>query len=230
MTAKIITVCNQKGGSGKTTLSMQLSGALARRGNKVLVVDADPQGTATRWAASAEDETPFPASVVGLSAASSKVHREVKKFVDDYSFILIDCPPAADSPVPQSALLIADLALVPIIPSPLDMWAAVGIRQVIENVSEINETLQARLVINQCQPNTNLAKEALEVLPEFGIELCKTYMHQRQVYRQSAVFGQTVHDFGSKAADAVSEIESLTDEVLGMMEGRESQKSKGESA
>ena len=230
MTAKIITVCNQKGGSGKTTVSMQLSGALARRGNKVLVVDADPQGTATRWAASAEDETPFPVSVVGLSAASSKVHREVKKFVDDYSFILIDCPPAADSPVPQSALLIADLALVPIIPSPLDMWAAVGIRQVIENVSEINETLQARLVINQCQPNTNLAKEALEVLPEFGIELCKTYMHQRQVYRQSAVFGQTVHDFGSKAADAVREIESLTDEVLGMMEGRESQKSKGESA
>lgn len=61
-----------------------LAGSLARRGNKVLVVDADPQGTATRWAASADDEKPFPASVVGLSAASTKVHREVKKFVPDY--------------------------------------------------------------------------------------------------------------------------------------------------
>lgn len=217
MTAKIIAVVNQKGGSGKTTISMQLAGALAQRGNKILVVDADPQGTATRWAASAEDQAPFPASVVGLSAANNKVHREVKKFVDDYGCIIIDCPPAADSPVPQSALLIADLALVPLIPSPLDIWAAVGIRQVITNVSDINESLKARLVMNQCQPNTTLAQEALDVLPEFGIELAKTYLRHRQVYRQSAVFGQTVHNFGSKATAAIEEIENLTDEVLDIL-------------
>jgi chromosome partitioning protein len=222
MRAKIIAVTNQKGGSGKTTLSMQLAGALARRGSKVMVVDADPQGTATRWAATADDDKPFQASVVGLSAASAKVHREVKKFVDDYDYIIIDCPPAADSPVPQSALLVADLALVPIIPSPLDMWAAVGIREVIGNVGDINEGLKSRLVINQCQPNTTLTKDALEVLPEFGIELCNTYMHQRQVYRQSAVFGQTVHDFGSKAAPAIEEMEALTDEVIALLNGKKS--------
>jgi chromosome partitioning protein len=220
MTAKIITVCNQKGGSGKTTLSMHLAGTLARRKNKVLVVDADPQGTATRWAASADDDKPFPASVVGLSAASEKVHREVKKFVEDYDFIIIDCPPAADSPVPQSALLIADLALVPIIPSPLDLWASVGIRKVIENVGDINETLKVRLVVNQCQPKTNLAKEALEVLPEFGIKVCKNYLRQRTAYRQSAVFGQTVQDFGSKAAEAIAEVEALTDEILSVLKGK----------
>ncbi len=218
MTAKIITICNQKGGSGKTTLSMQLAGTLARRRNNVLVVDADPQGTATRWAASAtDDEKPFPASVIGLSAANEKVHREVKKFIENYDYIIIDCPPAADSPVPQSALLIADLALVPIIPSPLDLWASVGIRKVIENVGDINETLKARLVVNQCQPKTNLAKEALEVLPEFGIPVCKNYLRQRTAYRQSAVFGQTVQDFGSKAADATAEIETLTDEILSVL-------------
>lgn len=218
MTAKVITVCNQKGGSGKTTVSMQLAGSLAHRGYKVLVVDADPQGTATRWAASAEDDTPFPASVVGLSAASTKVHREVKKFVGDYEFILIDCPPAADSPVPQSALLIADLALVPVIPSPLDLWASVGIRKVIEGVMGINETLIARLVVNQCQPNTNLAKEVMEVLPEFGIELSRIQLRQRTVYRQSAVFGQTVHNFGRDAAPAISEVNALTDEVLELLD------------
>lgn len=218
MTAKIIAVVNQKGGSGKTTISMQLAGTLARRGKKLLVVDADPQGTATRWAASSDDDKPFPASVVGLSAANTKVHREVKKFIDNYDFIIIDCPPAADSPVPQSALLIADLALVPLIPSPLDMWAAVGIRQVINTVSTINENLKSRLVMNQCQPNTTLAQEALEVLPEFGIELCSTYIRHRQVYRQSAVFGQTVHDFGSKAQAAIEEVESLTEEVLSLLD------------
>jgi chromosome partitioning protein len=214
MPAKIIAVANQKGGSGKTTVSMQLAGAIARRGNKVLVVDADPQGTATRWAASAEDEHPFPASVVGLSAASAKVHREVKKFIDDYDYIIIDCPPAADSPVPQSALLIADLVLVPLIPSPLDMWAAVGIRQVIANVSDLNEGLKSRLVLNQCQPNTTLTQETLEVLPEFGIELANAQLRHRQVYRQSAVFGQTVHDFGGKASAAIEEMENLTSEVF----------------
>ena len=214
MPAKIIAVANQKGGSGKTTVSMQLAGTIARRGNKVLVVDADPQGTATRWAASAEDEHPFPASVVGLSAASAKVHREVKKFIDDYDYIIIDCPPAADSPVPQSALLIADLVLVPLIPSPLDMWAAVGIRQVIANVSDLNEGLKSRLVLNQCQPNTTLTQETLEVLPEFGIELANAQLRHRQVYRQSAVFGQTVHDFGGKASAAIEEMETLTSEVF----------------
>ena len=216
MIAKIITVANQKGGSGKTTVSMQLAGTLARRKHKVLVVDADPQGTATRWAASASDEDPFPASVVGLSAASGKVHREVKKFIDDYNYIIIDCPPAADSPVPQSALLIADIVLVPVIPSPLDMWAAVGIKQVIFSVTDLNETLQARLVLNQCQPRTTLAQETLEILPEFGIALTTTTIHQRQVYRQSAVFGQTVHGLGNKAA--IEEIEALTDEILSLIQ------------
>lgn len=217
MTAKIITVVNQKGGSGKTTVSMQLAGTIAYKKKKVLVVDADPQGTAIRWAASASDDSTFPAAVIGLSNATEKVHREVKKFIEDYDFIIIDCPPAADSPIPQSALLIADLALVPILPSPLDIWATVGIKLVIENVMTINEELVARLILNQCQPKTTLTQETQEVLAEFGIPLLKTQIQQRQVYRQSAVYGQTVHTFGAKARPAITEIEQLTKEVLKLL-------------
>ena len=214
MVARIITVCNQKGGSGKTTVSMCLAGALASQGKKVLVVDADAQGTATRWAASAEENTTFPAAVIGLSAANAKVHREIKKFVNDYQYIVIDCPPAADSPVPQSALLVSDIAIVPVIPSPLDLWAAVGIREVINQVKTINENLEARLIVNQCQANTSLAKESLEILSEFGIEVCNTKIGQRQVYRQIAIFGQTVNQLGKKAGIALDEINSLTKELL----------------
>lgn len=103
-----------------------------------------------------------------------------------------------------------------------------SIREVISNVGDINEELKSRLVINQLQPNTTLAKEALEVLPEFGIELCKTCMHQRQVYRESAVFAQTIHDFGSKASAAVEEIEALVEEVLALLNPK-AQKSKGKA-
>ncbi len=214
MVAKIIAVVNQKGGAGKTTLTMNLAGALAHRKYKVLVIDADPQGTATRWAASADDEEVFPAAVIGLSAATSKVHREVKKFVSDYDWIVIDCPPAADSPIPQSALLVADLALVPLLPSPLDIWAAVGIRETIHNISDINETLESRLVLNECQPNRTLSQKALEILPEFGIKLLSSYIGRREVFRQTPSFGQTVYQFGKTAQPAIDDIEKLTDEIL----------------
>lgn len=108
---------------------MQVVGSLGRREFKVLVVDADPQGTCTRWAASADDSHPFPATVVGLSAAQGKLHLEVKRLMDDYEYIVIDGPHASDSPVAQSALMIDDLALVRIIPSRLDLCASVGIKE-----------------------------------------------------------------------------------------------------
>jgi chromosome partitioning protein len=215
--AKIIAVVNQKGGTGKTTVSMNLAGALARRGRRVCVIDADPQGTATRWAASAPDADPFPASVLGLSAAGGKVHREVRKIVGDYDFVLIDCPPAADSPVPQSALLVADLCLIPVIPSPPDLWATIGIRTVVENASDINEALKARLLVNQLQSNVGIARDAMEILPEFGIEVCKARLHHRAAYKQAALDGQSVHKGGSRAKLAVEEVEALTAEVLKLL-------------
>ncbi len=217
MTAKIVAVVNQKGGAGKTTVSMQLAGTLGRRGHKVLVIDADPQATATRWAASAGENQSFPATISGLSAAGGKVHREAQKYVEDYDFIVIDCPPAADSPVPQSALMIADLALVPVIPSPLDLWASVGIVRVIDSLRDINEALEPRIVINQCQPNTALAREAMEVLQTFGLPIAHTRLHHRTAYRQAAVYGGTVHDLGKAADQAIAEVDALTDEVLAIL-------------
>ncbi|MDX1539759.1 MAG: ParA family partition ATPase [Geminicoccaceae bacterium] len=217
MTANIIAVVNQKGGAGKTTVSMQLAGTFGRRGRKVLVIDADPQATATRWAASAEDSQPFPAALSGLSAAGDKVHREARKYVEDFELIVIDCPPAADSPVPQSALMVADLALVPVIPSPLDLWASVGIGKVIDQIADLNDSLQPRILVNQCQLNTSLAREALEVLPQYGIPLLQSRLHQRTAYRQAAVYGGTVHDLGPRAAAAIAEVDALADEVLAIL-------------
>ena len=218
MPAKIITIANQKGGCGKTTLTMQLAGALGKRGQSVLVIDADPQGTAVRWAASAPDEHPFPARVVSLSAAGGKVHREAKKFIADYAYLLIDCPPAIDSPVPQSALLISDLALVPIIPSPADLWAATGIQKLIDLVMPVNEELQTRLVANMVQA-TSLSRDALEAMERFGIPQLRASLGLRTAYRQSAVFGGVVQDQPKEAKVAIKEIDALLDEVLAVLHG-----------
>jgi len=217
MAAKIIAAVNQKGGSGKTTLSMQLAGALARRGHDVLIVDADPQGTATRWAASAEDDKPFPAPVAGLAAAGGKVHREVQKYVDRYDYIIIDCPPAVDSLAPQSALLVADLAVVPVIPSPPDLWASVGITKLIENARTVNENLKAVIILNQCQPQQVLTKDAMEILKDFQVPLAVSYLGDRAVYRQSSLYGTSVHEMGTKAEAAIREISQLTEEILALL-------------
>ena len=218
MPAKIITIANQKGGCGKTTLTMQLAGTLGKRGQSVLVIDADPQGTAVRWAASAPDEQPFPARVVSLSAAGGKVHREAKKFIADYAYLLIDCPPAIDSPVPQSALLISDLALVPIIPSPADLWAATGIQKLIDLVMPVNEELQTRLVANMVQA-TSLSRDALEAMEGFGIPQLRASLGLRTAYRQSAVLGGVVQDQPKEAKVAIKEIDALLDEVLAVLHG-----------
>lgn len=218
--AQIITIANQKGGCGKTTVTMQLAGSLASRGHRVFVADTDPQGTATRWAASAPDETPFPATVAGLHATGGKVHRELQKFVPDYDYILVDCPPSIESPVPQSALLVSDLVLVPVIPSPADLWAATGIQELIENVEHINEGLSGLLVANMCQLQATLTQDALEVLKDFEIPMAKACLHLRTAYRQSAVYGGTVFDLGSKAKQAIDEVDALTKEVLKVLGGK----------
>lgn len=98
-----------------------------------------------------------------------------------------------------------------LVPSPLDLWASVGIREVIGQVSHINESLQSLLIVNQCQPHTKLAKEVLDILSDFGIPLCPVVLRQRTAYRQAAIFGQTVHDLDAQAKPAIHEIEELTD-------------------
>ena len=87
---KIIAVANQKGGSGKTLVSMATAASLVHRGHKVLVVDADDQGTATQWAGAAAEGKPFPATVISLASSKAKLHQLLKPMVEDYDYIVID--------------------------------------------------------------------------------------------------------------------------------------------
>lgn len=210
MAARIVTICNQKGGSGKTTTCMTLAAGLAARGYGVLVVDADPQGTATRWGASAPEDRPFPATVINLAAAKANVHRMVKDHLERYDIILVDCPPAVESPATQSALLISDLAIVPVIPRPGELWALERLFQLLGEVPE----LQARLFPTMLQ-NTTLMSDALTVLGETAVPLTKSSFTARVAYAQGMPLGATALD--SRDGVAQAEVDALAVEVLGFL-------------
>lgn len=218
MATKIISIGNQKGGVGKSTVTMQLAGALSRCGFKVLVVDADEQATVTKWSAMSE-ETPFPASVVGLAAAGAKLHREIQKFVDLYDFIIVDCPPSVSAPTPQSAFLVSDLVLIPTRPSLADIWAVQETIKLIERARAVNDGVRTAILLNAKQPNTQMGRDAADVLAGFEAPLLKTAFHLRQAYPQSVALGGTVYDvLGAKQAQ--QEVDSLTNEILGLLDIR----------
>lgn len=214
MEAKIICVCNQKGGSGKTTIAMHLAGALSLRGRKTLVIDGDEQGSAVEWAALAPEGVPFPSKVCSLAKAGRKIHQEIKKFYTDFNYIIVDCPPAAESPIAKSSLLVADLALVPFIPGALDMLAAVLIRDTIEDVKVLNPNLMSRLVINRIEPQTTLTQTVLDLLPNFKMSILESRIHKRTAYGEAVLSGTIVHNLKKKAKEAIKEIEDFTDEVI----------------
>jgi len=217
MVAKIIAVVNQKGGAGKTTLAMLLAGALADQRKRVLVADADPQNTALHWAGMGDG---FPAEVEDVSGEEGKLHKALRKRQDEFDYIIIDSPPAATAPVTASALRAAHLALVPVIPSPLDLWASVRIREAITHARHKNPELEARLMVNQMQLNTLLAQEVLGMLPEFGIPMLAASLKSRTAYRQCAALGTTIRALGSRAAMASLEVDALRREVERLLRGR----------
>jgi chromosome partitioning protein len=214
MTAKLVTVCNQKGGCGKTHLAMTLGGALGARNLRVLVVDGDPQGTATRWYSAASEGRPFPATVISLAETRGQIARALKAHVDNYDVIVVDCPPSLDSPVTLSTLVVADVALVPTIPAPGDLWATSRLVGLVEQARAMNDALEVRLVPNMVQ-GTALAAAALEALQEIPLPVAKTWFGLRTAYRQAQAEGTTA--LLLRDPRATEEISGLVDEVLGLL-------------
>lgn len=220
MPAKIIIVTNQKGGAGKTNTAVHLAGTAVRRNLKTLLIDADKQGTATKWVAQAEEGSPYKIRVMGLAMAEAKIAQEVKQYVDDYELIIVDCPPSVDSPIPQVMLMIADLAIVPIVPKPGDLWASTDLLELAERAMALNPELKVRLLGSNVIANLAMSKHSLNSMAEMraSAPLFNSRLHQRTAYVESMLVGDSVHYFGSAAKTAVAEIEDLFDEVAEVLQ------------
>jgi len=210
MLAQVFSVANQKGGTGKTTLSMNLAAGLSRRG-RTLIIDADPQGSAGQWAGLSTDERPFPVSVISVA---SNLAREVSRMRQDYQYLVIDCPPTLETGVAQSAMTISDKVFIPILPSPVDLWASVRLADAIDQVKISNSRLQAYILINQLELRSAMSRSMSQALAEFDMPALQSCLRRRAVYRNSALEGLSVYCMGKRGESAVQEVEFLIEEIL----------------
>jgi len=203
----VIALVGNKGGAGKTTLAVNLAAGLARH-DSVVVIDADPQGSALQWRAIAGD-----ASTPPVAAAEENLQHQAIKLSRDYRFVVIDCPPSVHAPQTAAVLGFGDLALIPVQPSPMDLWANVHMEQSIEAAYKVNPALRTHLVINQLEPRTTLSRLVRDALSEITFPVADTAVRRRAIYRSSALQGKSVFDMGRRGADAAAEIDQLIQEV-----------------
>lgn len=203
---RVIAVLNQKGGSGKTTIASNLAVALHRRGHRVAVVDADSsQGTVREWGDRSED------APIVLSAQEPALEDHIPPLKGAFDFVVIDGAPHVED-MARSAILAADLVLIPVRPSAADIWSAEDIVDLVQARREVAGAPQAAFVVSQQVLRSNLADSVNEALSSFDAPVLEARTSSRVAYAEALGAGLSVLDLDD--AKAVQEIEALTDEVL----------------
>lgn len=203
----ILAVVNQKGGAGKTTLALNLAGALAAEGSRVLLIDADPQQTAQDWAAIRE--TPPPFQVVGL--AKPVLHRDLPRISSDYDHVVIDGAPR-NYEVARSAIAAADIVLIPVQPSGADFWASRETVGLVKEAGGFKETQKSVFVVSRKIGRTLLGRNIPDGLAEFNIPILRACTTQRIIYAEALTAGTTVIE-EQPAGPAADEIRSILAEL-----------------
>lgn len=208
---KVISVLNQKGGSGKTTIATHIATCLQQKGNSVLLVDSDPQGSSRDWAAMRESgDLP----VIGIDRPT--LERDLKSLAKK-DFVVIDgAPQTADLAI--SAIKVSNFILIPVQPSPYDIWATSDLVDLVKQRIEITDgKLKAVFVINRAIKGTKIGTEIRKALEEYDLPVLESVIFQRVSYPSSASMGKTVTEL-EPSSDGAKEIISLTNEILTFLE------------
>jgi chromosome partitioning protein len=206
----IVAVLNEKGGSGKTTTSTHLARGLQKEGYQVLLVDSDPQASARDWHAAAGEEADLP-PVVGLDKPT--LFKDLPRLSRGMGWVIIDGAPQLED-LSVAALKVADYVIIPVQPSPYDIWSTESLVELIKARQEITEGKpKAAFMISRQIVGTKLALEVREALLAYGLPILKSATCQRVIYPTSASSGSSVLDMEPEGP-AAEEIGSLVEEVL----------------
>ena len=207
----IIALLNQKGGVGKTTLATRLAGELAMQGQSIILLDADPQGSALDWT-QRRQQNGLPRLFGAVGLPRETLHQEAPELARSCDHIIIDGPPRIAA-LARSALLAADLALIPVQPSPYDIWASAEMVALIRDAQVFRPTLRAAFVINRRVGTTVIGREARHALADQPLPALLSEVRQRIVFADSAAAGQLACELEADSL-AACEITALTHEVL----------------
>jgi chromosome partitioning protein len=206
----VISVLNQKGGVGKTTVATNLARAFQLRGKSSALVDSDPQGSARDWAAVRSDQ---PLLTVGLDRPT--LDRDVTRL--PAGIVVIDGAPQVAT-LAASAARAASLVLIPVAPSPYDVWASNEmVDLVLQRQAIMDGQLKAAFVISRAMTGTVLSREIAATLADYGLPVLNSVIHQRVAYASTAARGETVVDNARVHPEAAAEVNALADEVLDLL-------------
>ena len=209
----IIALLNQKGGVGKTTLATHIAGELAMQGSSVILLDADPQGSALDWT-QRRSQNGLPRLFGAVGLARETLHQEAPELARRCDHIVIDGPPRIAA-LARSALLAADLVLIPVQPSPYDVWASAEMVALIREAQVFRPALRAAFIINRRVSTTVIGREARGALADQPLPSLFSEVRQRIVFADSVARGQLARELDVDSV-AAREIAALTDEVLRM--------------
>ncbi|WP_454885890.1 ParA family partition ATPase [Sphingomonas oryzagri] len=206
----IVALLNQKGGVGKTTLALHLAGEWARAGARVLLIDADPQASALDWSEQRSHQgIDRLFGVVGL--ARDTLHRETAELARSVDHVVIDGPPRVAG-LMRSALLAADLVLIPVQPSPLDGWASAEMLSLLHEARIFRPHLAARFVLNRCGPRSVMARETSASLADQDPPLLPAMIGQRVAFAEAMQHGRLAFEL-EQDSPAAREIVALASHV-----------------
>ncbi|MEQ8399696.1 MAG: ParA family partition ATPase [Silicimonas sp.] len=207
----ILGFLNQKGGVGKTTLATHVAGELARTNARVLLIDADPQASALDWSERRVGEgLPRLFDVVGL--AKETLHDQVPSLSRGYDHVVIDGPPRVTA-LARSAMLASDLVLIPVQPSPYDVWASQQVVTLVTEARIFRPELRAAFLVNRRIVNTVIGRDVHEALSELGMPALSVPVSQRVAFAESVAIGRLVRESHPESA-AAKEIAAVASEIM----------------
>ncbi|MBF0145687.1 MAG: AAA family ATPase [Magnetococcales bacterium] len=205
----IISVMNQKGGCGKTTIAVNLAAVLKKGGLNTIVLDADPQLSASRWAKQGGEAFPLVVHPLDMTKGARKVKTDIRELAETADMIVIDCPPELREPAMLASLL-ADVVLVPVTPSPLDIWAAEAATDLAHDARELNGNNKPIVILLPSKTNTHtvIAKDLSQTLATMEGQVAPVSIVQRVVLAECVIAGSTIDRY-APSSPALREMEAL---------------------